>query len=127
MDKRGSRVNPHEPKPVDSRDKSEWLIGTSAPNPVGSTGSTNFRYAERTGLSFREEPGAVWFESCALGWTHGGRTPETAVWTKADGEASAALDASVRVPTEESELCLPSGSAGGSQAVSQGFKKNLKA
>jgi len=127
MDKRGSRVNPDEPKPLDSRDKSERLIGTSAPDPAGSTGSTNFRYAERTGLSFGEEPSGVWFESCALGWTHNGRTPETAVWTKADSEASAALDASVRVPAEESELCLSSSSEGGGQAVSQGFKKNLKA
>jgi hypothetical protein len=126
VDKRGSRDNPDELKPMDSRDKSGWLIGTSAPNPGGSTGSTNFRYAERTGLAFREESSGVWFESGALGWTHGGRTPETGVWTKADGEASAALDASVRVPTKESELCLPSGSEGGGQAVSQGFKKNLK-
>jgi len=124
VDKLGSRANPDEFKPMGSRDKSEWLIGTSAANPGGSTGSTNFRYAERTGLAFREESSRVWFESGALGWTHGGRTSETEVWVKADGEASAALDASVRVSTEESKLCLPSSSEGGGQAVSQGFKKN---
>ena len=126
VDKCSSRVNPDEFKPMDSRDKSEWLISTSASNPGGPPGSANFQYAERPGLAFREESDGVWFKSGSLGWTHGGRTSETGVWVKADGEASAALDASVRVPAKEGELCLPSGSEGGGQAVSQGFKKNLK-
>ena len=112
MDWHGSRVKPHEPKPMDSCHKSEWGIGSSAPDSIWPTDSLDLQDAEGTGFSFREEPSGVWFESWALGWTLGGRTSETAVWTKANGEASAALDASVRVPTEESELCLPAGSKG---------------
>jgi len=112
MDRDGSWVNTDEPKPMDTRHESEWLIGPSPPHPVWTAESINFQYAEGIGFSFREDPGGVWFESCALGWPNGGRTPETAVWPKADREASSALDASFRISTEESELCLPSGAKG---------------
>ena len=56
MDRHGSGVKPDEPKPMDSRHKSEWPIGSSAPDPTWPTDSTNFQYAEGTGFSLREEP-----------------------------------------------------------------------
>ena len=77
-------------------------------------------------LSFRKESRRVRFKPCSLGWAHSGRAFEASVWTKANGEAGSALDASVGVPVEASQLCLSSSPLGTGQTVSGDFKKNLR-
>ena len=126
MDKRGLGVDPHEFKSLDSFHESGRFSCASAPISIGPAGSINVQHKEGTCLSLRKKSGRVRFEPCSLGWAHGGGAPKAAVWAKANGEASSALDASVGIPAEARKLCLSSSSGGAGQAVSEGFKKNLR-
>lgn len=126
MDKRGLGLNSDELEPLDSFREPRRFSCASASNSVGPADSVNVQHAEGAFLSLRKEPGRVRFKPCSLGWAHRGGAPKAAVWPKANGEASSALDASAGVPVEASRLCLSSSSHGGDQAVSEGFKKNLR-
>ena len=112
MDKRGLGLNSDELEPVDSFREPGWVGCASTSNSVRPADSVNIQDAEGTCLSLGEEPGRVWFKPCALGWTDRGGTPKAAVWPKANGEASSAVDASAGVPVEASRLCLSSSSPG---------------
>ena len=112
MDKRGLGLNTDELEPLDSFRESRRVGCASATNSVWPTDSVNLQHAEGTCLSLRKEPGRIRFKPCSLGRAHRGDTPKAAVWPKANGEASSALDASVRVPVEASQLCLSSSSRG---------------
>jgi hypothetical protein len=112
MDKRGLGLNSDELEPLDSFREPGRVGCTSASNSVGPADSVNIRHAEGACLSLREEPGRVRFKPCSLGRAHRGGAPKAAVWPKANGEASSALDASARVPVEASRLCLSSSSRG---------------
>ena len=112
MDKRGLGFDSGELEPLDSFREPGWVGCASASNSVGPTDSVNLQHAEGACLSVREEPGRVWFKPCALGRTHRGGAPKAALWPKANGEASSALDASAGVPVEASRLCLSSSSCG---------------
>jgi hypothetical protein len=112
MDKRGLGLNSDELEPLDSFREPRWVGCASASNSIGPADSVNVQHAEGACLSFRKEPGRVRVKPCSLGWAHCGDTPKAAVWPKANGEASSALDASVRVPVEASQLCLSSSSRG---------------
>ena len=112
MDKRGLGLNSDELEPLDSFREPRWVGCASASNSIRPADSVNVQHAEGACLSFRKEPGRVRFKPCSLGRAHRGDTPKAAVWPKANGEASSALDASVRVPVEASQLCLSSSSRG---------------
>ena len=112
MDKRGLGLNSDELEPLDSFREPGWVGCASASNSVGPADSVNIQHAEGACLSLREEPGRVRFKPCALGRTDRGGAPKAAVWPKANGEASSALDASAGVPAEASRLCLSSSSLG---------------
>jgi hypothetical protein len=112
MDKRGLGLNSDELESLDSFGEPRRIGCASASNSVGPTVSVNVQHAEGACLSFRKEPGRVWFKPCSLGRAHRGGTSKAAVWPKANGEASSALDASARVPVEASQLCLSSSSRG---------------
>jgi len=126
MDKRGLGLNSDELEPLDSFREPRWVGCASASKSVGPADSVNVRHAEGACLSLGKEPGRVRFKPCALGRAHRGGAPKAAVWPNANGEASSALDASAGVSVEASRLCLSSSSLGGGQAVSEGFKKNLR-
>jgi hypothetical protein len=112
MDKRGFGVNSDELEPLDSFREPGRVGCASASNAVGPAHSVNVQHAEGACLSLREESGRVWFKPCALGRAHRGGAPKEAVWPKANGEASSALDASAGVPVEASRLCLSPSSRG---------------
>ena len=112
MDKRGLGLNADELESLDSFREPRRVGCASASNSVGPAVSVNVQHAEGACLPFRKEPGRVRFKPCSLGRAHRGGAPKAAVWPKADGEASSALDASARVPVEASQLCLSSSSCG---------------
>ncbi len=124
MDKRGLGFNTDELEPLDSCREPAWVGRASATNSVRAAESVNLQGAEDTCLSLREASGRVWFKPCALGWPHRGGASKKAVWPKSNGEAGSALDASVGVPVEASQLCLSASSCRRDQAISEGFKKN---
>ena len=126
MDKRGLGLNSDELEPLDSFCEPRRFGWASASNSVGPADSVNVQYAEGACLSLRKEPGRVRVKPCSLGWAHCGGALKAAVWAKTNGEASSALDASARVSVEASRLCVSSSSRGADQAVSEGFKKNLR-
>ena len=112
LDKRGLGLNSDELEPLDSFGEPRRVGCASATNSVWSADSVNLQHAEGTCLSLRKEPGRVWVKPCALGWADRGGTSKAGVWLKANGEASSALDASVGVPVEASQLYLSSSSRG---------------
>ena len=112
MDKRGLGLNSDELEPLDSLREPGGTGCASASNPVGPADSVNVQHAEGACLSLREEPGRVRFKPCALGRADRGGASKAALWPKANGEASSALDASAGVPIEASRLCLSSSSRG---------------
>jgi len=126
VDRRGLGLNTDELEPLDSYREPGRAGCASATNSVRPAESVNLQHAEGACLSLREEPSGVRFKPCALGRAHRDGASEAAIWSKANGEASSALDASAGVPVEASRLCLSSSSRGGDQAVSEGFKKNLR-
>src|SRR3990172_7682578 len=115
MDKRGLGLNSDELEPLDSFREPRRVGCASASNSIGPADSVNVQHAEGACLSLRKEPGRVRFKPCSLGRAHRGGAPKAAVWPKANGEASSALDASAGVPVEASWLCLSSSSRGGDQ------------
>jgi len=62
-----------------------------------------------------------------MGSSHSGSTSIATVWDKAEGTASAELDAPVRVaPDEARQLHILAGEDRRCQKISEGFKKNFK-
>ena len=112
MDKRGLGLNTDELESLDSFRESRRVGCASTTNSVGPADPVNLQHAEGTCLSLRKEPGRVRFKPCSLGRTHRGDTSKAAVWPKANGETSSALDASSGVPVEASQLRLSSSSRG---------------
>lgn len=112
LDKRGLGLNSDELEPLDSFGEPRRVGCASASNSVGPADTVNVQHAEGACVSLGEEPGRVRFKPCSLGRAHCGDAPKAAVWPKANGEASSALDASVGVPVEASQLYLSSSSRG---------------
>jgi hypothetical protein len=126
MDFRRFGLDAHELEPMGSSRKCRRCRCVKGQAKAWTTSPIDRKAFRRIGESLRPLSSGVRIEPGSMGWSHSGSTSTATVWDKAEGTASAELDAPVRVPPEACQLHILAGEDRGRQKISEGFKKNLK-
>ncbi len=124
VDRRGLGADAHELDPVDSWHQRDGAPCVTAQGPTGSPPAFDSAGPGGLGGPPGTVPPGVGASPRAMGWSHPGRASEAAVWDPAEGPAGPDVDASVGLPPETGQPCVPASSDQRGPTLPAGVKKN---